>query len=523
LTALFEKNLILAAGVCFFIGSIVFYSYKKYNPAIAFLCLGSFLLFSYAALLDPFLNIWDERFHALVAKNLLQHPLMPTLYDDPVISMQYDRWDRAIIWLHKQPFFLWQISLCYKLFGTSEFTTRLPSVLLGSALILISYRTGKLLLTPDAGYYAAFLFATSYYLAELISGRLMVDHNDVSFLFYVSASIWAWVEYVFSGKTKWIIWVGIFSGIAVLCKWLVGLAVFSGWLSYIIYTNIKSNKGGIPENRPWYDFFIALLVTVIVALPWQLFIFQRYPVEAAFSYLENNLHFTSAVEGHRGPWWFYFYNIKTLYGSAILIVLPLAIFISLKRIKIKPLAVAFFSILFVVYIFFTLSKTKMPGFTFMISLPVFVSSGILMDYIFKKIENAKFPGFSYRLCILVILLLIGYQNLNLPAIRKDHSMRGPNMLYRTISIGNKQAFVSLKTTTPLNSVVFNLCGRTYVDCMFYSGFPSYNFIPSAGQNSELKIKNRTIVIFCRQGQTLPDYIQKDKSILVRRDVIGSCE
>lgn len=503
--------------------SIVFFSYKKHNPAIALLCLGSFFLFSYAALLDPFLNIWDERFHALVAKNLLQHPLMPTLYDDPVISMQYDRWDRAIIWLHKQPFFLWQISLCYKFFGTSEFTTRLPSVLLGSALILISYRTGKLILNPDTGYYAAFLFATSYYLAELISGRLMVDHNDVSFLFYVSASIWAWVEYIFSGKRRWIIWIGIFSGIAVLCKWLVGLTVFSGWLIYFIYTNIEYKKGRKPENRPWYDFLIALLITVIVILPWQFFIFHRYPVEAAFSYMENNLHFTSAFEGHRGPWWFYFYNIKTLYGSALLIVLPLAIFISLKRIKVNSIAVGFFSMLFVVYIFFTLSKTKMPGFTFMISLPVFVSSGILMDYAFKKVESLKFPGYSYRLCILLLLLMIGYQNLSLPAILKDHSILGPNKLYRTISIRNKEVFGSLKTTAPLNSVIFNLCGRTYVDCMFYSGFPSYNFIPSAGQYGELKIKNRTIVIFCRPGQTLPDYIRKDKSIQVRMDVLGSSE
>jgi 4-amino-4-deoxy-L-arabinose transferase len=448
---------------------------------------------------------------------------MPTLYNDPVISMNYDRWDRAIIWLHKQPFFLWQISLSYKLFGINEFTTRLPSVLSGCILILISYRTGKLLLNQDAGYYAAFLFATSYYLAELISGRLMVDHNDVSFLFYVSASIWAWVEYVFSGEKRWIIWIGVFSGIAVLCKWLVGLAVFSGWLIYILYTIIEYKKSNIPKDRALFDFLMAFLIAVIVVFPWQLVIFRRYPVEAAFSYMENNLHFTSAVDGHRGPWWFYFYNIKTLYGTAVLIVLPLAIFLSVKKIKLKPLAVAFFSILLIVYVFFTFSKTKMPGFTFMISLPVFVSSGILLDYVIKKIELLRVSGFLHRLGILLLLLVIGYQNFNLLTIRKNHSMQGPNMLYRNISIQNKKVFESLKTTVPLNSVIFNLCGRSYVDCMFYSGFPSYNFIPSVEQYGELKKKNKTIVIFSQSDQALPEYIQKDKSILIRRDVIRSCE
>ena len=64
----------------------------------------------------------------------------------------------------------------------------------------------------------------------------------------------------------------------------------------------------------------------------------------------------------------------------------------------------------------------------MISLPVFVSFGILMDYAFKKVESLKFPGYSYRLCILLLLLMIGYQNLSLPAILKDHSILGPQAL-----------------------------------------------------------------------------------------------
>jgi len=82
---------------------------------------------------------------------------MPTLYDDPVLAMDYNRWDRAVIWLHKQPFFLWQISLCYKIFGVSEFTTRLPSVILGSLLVPVSYRTGKLLLNQGRRLFLCFI------------------------------------------------------------------------------------------------------------------------------------------------------------------------------------------------------------------------------------------------------------------------------------------------------------------------------------------------------------------------------
>jgi len=523
LSSFITQNLILYFGVCCYIVSIVLQNHRKSKIAIIFLCLGSFFLFSYSALSDPFLNIWDERFHALVAKNLLQHPLMPTLYNDPVINMNYDRWDRAIIWLHKQPFFLWQISLSYKLFGINEFTTRLPSVISGSFLILISYRTGKLLLNQDTGYFAAFLFATSFYLAELISGRLMVDHNDVSFLFYVSASIWAWVEYVYSGKKRWIIWIGIFSGIAILCKWMVGLAVFSGWLVYVLFRYVNDERKNLPKTRLLFDFFIALLITAIVILPWQLLIFHLYPADAIFSYKENSLHFMTVFEGHGGPWWFYFSNIKTLYGLIFLILLPIAVFISIYRIGSKAVAVAFLSMPLFVYIFFTLSKTKMPGFTFVISLPLLFSMAVLLDYIITYFNRLTIPVNIKRLCVILLLSAIGFLNLRLPTILANHSQSGPNMFYRSVCIQNKKVFESLKTKVPLNSVIFNLYGRTYVDCMFYSGLAAYNFIPSVDQYTELKRKNKIIVIFLKAGQALPRYLQEDKSIVLKRDFIRACE
>ena len=123
---------LLLFGSLFFLLSIIMHLKNKERFTILFLGLTAVCIFSFSALLDPFLNLWDERFHALVAKNLMHHPLMPTLYDDTVVSMDYDRWDRYHIWLHKQPLFLWQIALSFKLFGISEFTLRLPNVVLGT-------------------------------------------------------------------------------------------------------------------------------------------------------------------------------------------------------------------------------------------------------------------------------------------------------------------------------------------------------------------------------------------------------
>lgn len=66
-------------GVILFLLSLIFNLIDKERLCVLFLLLSALLIFCFEALLDPFLNIYDERFHALVAKNLMNHPLRPTL------------------------------------------------------------------------------------------------------------------------------------------------------------------------------------------------------------------------------------------------------------------------------------------------------------------------------------------------------------------------------------------------------------------------------------------------------------
>src|SRR4051812_1318969 len=82
----------------------------------------------YMAGLDPFLHEWDECFHALVARNMMDHPLVPMLRKGQLLPYDYQQWVGNTVWLHKQPLFLWQMALSMKLFGVSEFALRLPSI-----------------------------------------------------------------------------------------------------------------------------------------------------------------------------------------------------------------------------------------------------------------------------------------------------------------------------------------------------------------------------------------------------------
>lgn len=238
----FEPNcfLIFITGFTFLIASIIaFEIFKKNKLSLALLFVSGLFICSFMALLDPFLNNWDEMFHALVAKNLLSHPFVPTLFDNVIIPYDYTNWAANHVWLHKQPLFLWQIAISLKLFGMNEFAVRVPSVLMMSILPLLIYRIGKLSLNERIGYYGALFFSTSFFVHELLTGFPPSDHNDIAFLFYVTASIWAWVEYENSQKKYWLILIGLFSGCAILIKWLTGLLVFSGWGLSIIFDKKK--------------------------------------------------------------------------------------------------------------------------------------------------------------------------------------------------------------------------------------------------------------------------------------------
>src|SRR5262245_17554130 len=88
------------------------------------------------------LTYWDESFHAIVARNLLKHPLKFTLYEDPWLHFPPSDWGSSHIWLHKPPLALWQIASSYFLLGVNMFALRFPSALLSTGAAFLTYRIG---------------------------------------------------------------------------------------------------------------------------------------------------------------------------------------------------------------------------------------------------------------------------------------------------------------------------------------------------------------------------------------------
>lgn len=494
--------------------SVVTFHLGKRRAALLLLVLGALGLGFFIAGLDPFLVLWDEQYHALVAKNMLDAPFRPTLYAAPLLEYEYKNWTANHVWLHKQPLFLWQMALSLKLFGINELSVRIPSIIMHAFAALMIYRIGRISYSRTAGFYGAVFFSFAYYPLELLAGKYETDHNDVAFLFYVTASFWAWFEYQHSAKKYWLIVIGILSGCAVLVKWLVGLLIYSVW---ILTLGVNDKKNWL-RPRSYSPVLLSFIISLVVFIPWQLFILNRYPEEARYEYQLNAEHFFRAVENHGGDVFFHFNAFKDLYGAGDLVpfLLLAGLFLFVKNAATGVYRVAVLSAVVITYGFYTAAATKMPSFCMIVSPFVFLALGVLIDSILRFLNRKT--GFKWIETLFrpIAILVICFFLIDLPRIANYHTDWKPNDNRNRKADLEQMAFIKQLSGTLREGkyVVFNVAKRYggHIPVMFYTGYIAYDFIP--GKEQLEKIKQQPYEIAVQDNGNLPDYIRNDNEITI---------
>lgn len=475
------NNLPFAFFIVFFCMAFVAMFLSKHKFAVLFLLVSAFALRWFAAHLDPFLHDWDEKFHALVARNMMTDPFVPRLRPDNV----YDTlaWCCTDIWLHKQPLFMWQMALSMKLFGVSEFTIRYPSLLMGAAMVPLVYRIGLLLTRDKAVAFCAGVFmSVSGYQLDLISGYKGMDHNDVAFGFYVLASFWAYAEYVNAiskRKRNWAILVGVLAGCAVLNKWLVGLLVFAAW-GINLLTNLRKT-----QRQDLLQFVVALLVCITVFLPWQLYTFYRFPDRAAYEMRYNTRHLFEAVEAHAGSVWFYLKHLPDYFGGYMaLLLIPGFVFLFIKpyMAKLKLLLMAAIMVPFVFFSF--IAATKVESYFFVAAPFGFM---VMAIGFIEGLRMLRLPATVITVAVIVPAFFV----LDVPRLQAHHN---PDDDLRKAKVRNAVIYKNLRKALPGDvKIVVNIPKFSDVEVMFYhpdiiafSGCPSVD-ITDVWENKNLPI------------------------------------
>lgn len=398
------------------------------------------------------LHDWDERYHALVAKNMIEEPFKPMLYKHPVLPYDYKSWDLNHIWLHKQPMTLWMMALSIKIFGNNIWAVRLVSLLMSMILIYIVYLMGNKLFNQKIGLIAAFLFAINGFVLEIGSGRASTDHVDLTFLFYTSIAIF--LAILGAEKKSWIYasLVGFFIGFAILTKWLPALIVLPIWILSCLH-----------YKRKWPFIFqssiVILLLANVIALPWQLYIFDKFPTEASYESEYNTRHVFEPLGTEKSFLWYNLKHLRIKFGE--LIYLPLAIFtFFVFRKRFSSLRNKYFLLwiwIFIPLIIFTFVKTKMPGYILFCAPALF----IVISYVWYVFAY-KFRRNTYYNVLAFIVLVV------LP-VRYTIERAKPFEL---------RFLEHYEETYSKNQIIFN--DRFYVETMFFTDcYASYPILPTA--------------------------------------------
>lgn len=491
----------LLLGLPFLLASFYFFYKDRVKPALIWLFVCAFVVRLVMICLDPYLHEWDEQYHAVVAKSMMTHPFVPALRPAAVLPYTMTDWCCSYIWLHKQPLFMWQMALSMKAFGVNTVALRLPNVLFGTAVLWPVFRIAKIWVKQwEPAYFAALFYALSFQALELSSGRLLLEHNDLMFGFYVTASIWAFCEYTQKPALKWVFLTGLFAGGAILIKWLTGLLVFGGWGLYLLT--------GQEDRKQWINYLhgvIALFICTAVFLPWQIYIQHTFPAESAASYAYFRQHIFDDL-GHPGNNWFHLKNMETTIGIALIPFFITGLWALWKKEVDKRMSVAMVSMYAVVYLFFSIIvATKMPGFTFPVSAIGFIITAIGFYQFFKWIEEK-----SGRKTAVVTSLLWGLLCMQ---AEKITMYRSASNIDRNTFIYNTNIYRKIPETVAPDVIIFNCKPIQDPAVRFWTDNNAYQLFPESEVIDSLLGQGYKIAAFTNHNdQRIPAFWAQDKRI-----------
>ncbi len=203
-------------------------------------------------------------------------------WSDEFISLRYAQGDLESIFSTTRPrLHLFFAHIWIKLFGDTEYATRLLSVFFGTASVLLTFSIGKSLFGKTVGLIGSFLMAVSqfqiYYSQEFRYYSLFLFMSLVSFFFYIRVI-----------KTKSNIYTVLYAASTILLYYTQDFAIFViGAQNLFVIINYKSFRPLIPK---W---FLSQIVVMLCILPGVI------------------ANFMNRVLGSDGPDWLKTPDVKT--------------------------------------------------------------------------------------------------------------------------------------------------------------------------------------------------------------------
>jgi hypothetical protein len=318
------------------------------------------------ALTDP-----DETFYAQTAKEMLQRGewLTPYLYGKP----QFEK--PALIY--------WLIEASYKAFGVNEFAARLPSAALGFAGVFGIYYLGLLLFSRRVGILSAFIMATN--VEYVILARACVTDMALG-VFILLGFLSFFLGYIKAKRYGYLL-SAVFFALAVLTKGPIAIILpIAALIVYLFLTKDLKAIFKIPLIE-------CVLVFLAVAMPWYVLMHRAHGAQFIneFFGFRNVNRFLEAEHAIGSQW---YYNIPIILGGFFpwSVFLPAGLWRAFKkstecRVQSTEKKNSVFLLLWfaVVFVFFSVSSTKLPTYIF----PCFMSLAMVTAVFWDDFLNNK--------------------------------------------------------------------------------------------------------------------------------------
>jgi len=454
--------------------------------------LSALLIRGYAAA-DRSLHPWDERYHALVAKNFIETPLTPRLYHTPVLPYDHRAWTGNYIWMHKPPLALWLQAASMKMFGVHEFALRLPSVLVSTAAVLVTCSIGTMLFTPAVGLLAGVFQTFNAFLVDLASGRRVSDHVDTLLIFLFELGILVTLKAARRSSTAAGVLLGATCGAAYLTKSFPALLILPVWavmrFTSATWRTVARELG------------TAGIVAAAIAAPWSVYTALTFPVESSHEQGEAIRRITQVLENQGGPFWKYVADMPRYFGELVYVPIAIALWSVFRdRNDARRSLLLWVGI---PYAAFSVCATKAPGYVmiaapalFLLQADVWFSLWRTRQTSIRRANRVMLAALLFLLAVLPARSLLGPTG---PLERRERNPAWAQQLrHLNTQIGDRKA------------VIFNV--RENIEAMFYTPYVVYEFVPTTDQVHDLRADGYQVYVF-DDGSSPPQALPPDVPVI----------
>jgi 4-amino-4-deoxy-L-arabinose transferase-like glycosyltransferase len=297
-------------------------------------------------------------------------------------------------WLEKPALYYWRAMSFFKEFGVSDWSARLPSAS-GAFLLIVMIFLHMRRFRPGGQLDAALITASCVAIIGFARGA----STDMQLAAPLSIGMLGWYAWYETGKKFWLFDLYFFGAAATLAKGPV--APFLALGTIMLFLGLRREWSAL-RRTIWIP---GVLLYLVMVLPWYIAVQRENPTFVRQFFVEHNLErFATTIYHHHQPFWYYI---------AVLVVglMPWTV-ISIRavveamngsiaewKVRLNPKrylghsragdAFPEFLVLWALFpiVFFTFSKSKLPGYILPSIPPVTILTG---DYL-NRIRRVGLP------------------------------------------------------------------------------------------------------------------------------------